>query len=152
MDELWRFVAGLTGFKNIGWELVQSKDRLPSLPLFLQIPVEKERQDDVSSFLVQCLYEAHKKVNPELVLERSNFVCTPRSVFNCYALGYCVAVSRLVGQSRRTNVRRAEALVCGLKSQGEVCGSIHTLRIDSGALDLLADVVPAINLTHLDRH
>ncbi len=152
MVEVWRFVAGLTGFRNIGWELVQSTWR-------------RTQKNCMSSFVVQCLYEAQEKVNPESVLERSKVEYLCLSVFDCFAIGYCVSVSRtcwkvIISYDYLGGLEQIEALVCGLKYQEEVCGSIDSLilqrscyrnyQVDGRVLDLLADVVPAIKLKHLN--
>ncbi len=169
MDVVWRFVAGLTGFGRIGWELIQSR--------------RGRGVDRVSSFLVQCLYEAQEKAVCESVLGRSEVKYNePSSVFDCFAIGYCIAVSRCTWKvqfgARSFGPESVEMLVCGLRSQEEVCGSIdsldlgnnpigregmahlkemprrllqqlshldvHGCKLDGTALDLLSEITPTI--------
>ena len=80
-DVVWRFVAGLTGFHGIGWEVVRSR---------------RGRHEDrrVKLFLIHCLYEAQENVDCDSVLEDSEVITNVRSAFDCYAIGYCVANSR----------------------------------------------------------
>ena len=82
-DVVWRFVAGLTGFHGIGWEVVQSRRGWYENRI-------------VKLFLIRCLYEAQETVDCDSVLEDSEFITHEigRSAFDCYAIGYCVANSR----------------------------------------------------------
>ncbi len=163
MDVVWRFVAGLTGFWEIGWELVQPRGL------------------DVTRFLLQCLYEAQEKTSCESVLGRSMVRYTPLSISDSFALGYCIAVSRcpwIVDMLFSPEPELLEMIILGLKSQNEFRGSILSLyaigpeamaqftkmpdqvlqqlaglfmhfnmsecELDDGALDLLAGVVPTM--------
>lgn len=50
MNVVWRFVAGLTSFEGIGWDVHVVEPR--GMDTFW----------DVSPFLIQCLYEAQEEV------------------------------------------------------------------------------------------
>ena len=175
MDMVWRFVGGLTGFKGIGWDSVQSRGG-------------RDEDGDVTPFLVHCLYEAQEEVGCESVLGRSKVIFSGSSSFDCFAVGYCIAVSKccwelgLVYSSLGAEL--VEMLVCGLKSKKEVQGSIKELdlslnpikqegvahlketphkvlrkmskldlnmcELDGAALDLLSDIIPIMtSLKHL---
>jgi len=62
LDDVWRFIAGITGFKGIGWELVMSKRGRES---------ESESfggRGGLSTFILQCLYEAQNQADFTAVL------------------------------------------------------------------------------------
>ena len=155
-------MAGLTGFKDIGWDVVQGRDE----------------EGRVTPFLVHCLYEAQEEVDCESVLGDSAVTVT-FTRFDCFAVGYCIAVGKcawdLVGDNG-LGAEMVEMLVCGLKSKEEVHGSIDKLillpcpikqegmahlkempqqvlrqmsvltlidcELDGAALNLLADIIP----------
>ena len=165
MDMVWRFVAGLTGFKDIGWDVFKSRRG-------------REDMGSVSPYLVHCLYEAQEKVDCESVLGGSEIIVTITR-FDCYAVGYCIAVSKcawdLMG-GIGLGTEMVEMLVCGLRSNEEVQGSIEELillpslikqegmahlkemprqvlrqmssltligcELDGAALNLLSDIIP----------
>ncbi len=60
MSLVWRFVVGLVGFEDIGWDKYT-----PWLGRLLcsTLPKEKEEDPTVTSFLAQCLYEAQEKID-----------------------------------------------------------------------------------------
>ncbi len=125
MDVVWRFVAGLTGFGAIGWELVLSRRGERTL-------------DRVTPFVVQCLYEAQEKADSENVLGRSTVEFSSTSVLDCFAVGYCIAVSRCTWKVgfglSHFGPELVEMLVYGLKSQEEVLGSIDFLKLKSNSI------------------
>ena len=160
-------MAGLTGFKGIGWDVVQSRRG-------------RDAFGKVAPFLVHCLYEAQEEVGCESVLGRSKVIFSGSSSFDCFAVGYCIAVSKccweLMFVDSGLGAELVEMLVCGLKSKKEVQGSIKELDIcgnpikqegvahlketphkvlrkmsklnlircelDGAALDLLSDIIP----------
>ena len=173
MDMVWRFVAGLTGFKGIGWDVVQSRRRTG---------------ENVTPFLAHCLYEAQEEVDCESVLGRSHVNFGSSSTgFDCFALGYCIAVSKccwVLNLVHAGGAELVEMLVCGLKSKEKVQGSIKELNmcgnpikwegvahlkkmphqvwqqmskldlawceLNRAALDLLSDIIPIMtSLKHL---
>ncbi len=128
MDVVWKFVAGLTGFSAIGWELVQSRRG-------------KDWSGGVTTFVVQCLYEAQEKADCESVLGRSKVECSASasySVFDCFAIGYCIAVSRCTWELgfryRCLGPELVEMLIYGLRSQEVVRGSIVRLDLSGNYL------------------
>ncbi len=174
MDAVWKFLAGLTGFRGVGWELVQSERG-------------REEHGSVTPFLLHCLYEAEKMVDVKSVLGESRVRCTsPNSLLECFVIGYCIATSRCTWEvdfgSSGLGAEVCEYLAYGLRSQDEVCGSIdrldlscnsigqegmahlrkfpdslfqqlshlevHQCRLDGSALGLLAETIPA--MTHLE--
>ena len=105
LDVMWRFMAGLTEFKNVGWKVVHKA---------IQIPLcETKRRLHYPPLLIQTLFEVHteqaikaacdaicedvKLINRYVVgeLEREwSFIDVhAMSLFDCYAVGYCVAAS-----------------------------------------------------------
>ena len=116
MEVVWRFVSGLTGFKAIGWDVVQTRRGKDGLRW-------------VTPFLVQCLYEAQEEC--ESVLGRSKVTFGGFSTgFDCFAVGYCIAVSKcweLMFGCGGLGAEMVEMLVCGMKSKEEVLGSIEEL-------------------------
>ena len=177
MEVVWRFVAGLTGFKEIGWDVVQSRGG-------------RDKYGHVAPFLVHCLYEAQEEVDCESVLGGSKVTFGgPGTGFDCFAVGYCIAVSKCCWQwSGHYNCLGAESvemLVSGMKSKVEVRGSIEALnlrdnpikregvahlkemphkvlqqiswvdlckcKLDRAALNLLSDIIPIMtSLKHLN--
>ena len=57
LDVMWRFVAGLTKFCEVGWDLVCSHD-IRTLECRMGKIEEGKDKDSVGLFLVWCLYEA----------------------------------------------------------------------------------------------
>ena len=124
MDVVWRFVAGLTGFRGIGWELVQSRR-------------ERDEYGDVTPFLARCCYEAQEEVAFDLVLGEGMVTFNWHSsmtVFDCFTVGYCVAASKCAWVLQLLwsglGAEMVEMLVCGLKSKAEVGGVIEILEWD----------------------
>ena len=150
LDVVWRFVAGLTGFNGIGWEVIQSKMR---------------RTWRMSPFFVCCLYEAQEKADCDSVLGESEVYFYCLTAFHCYAVSYCVANSNCMWKldmsenypfggkfvemlkhglcASKGSPRKEHANILSLDLQ--VCG------LNSNAFSLLADIIPLmINLQILD--
>ncbi len=94
----------------------------------------------MSPFLVQCLYEAQEKADCESALGRSKVDYTDHSssVFDCSAFGFSIAVSRCTWEEVRLGSymcgsslgpEMVEMLMCGLRFQEKVCGSIDSLDL-----------------------
>ena len=169
---IWKFVAGLTNFEGIGWEVEPRRGM--------------DRFWDVSPFLVQCLYEAQEEVPCELKVK---FVGRSATLFDCFAVGCCVATRKyswvvyLPGSG--LGAEMVKMLVCGLNSKEEVQSSVEELDLSGNhleeegiaylkemphrvlqqisklhlprcnlgrtALNLLAEIIPTMaNLKHLD--
>ena len=111
--EVWRFVAGLTGFKAIGWEEVKSKSSLEEL--------------------VSHLYEAQDVAACDSVLGEMDDAFIAKSLFDCYAAGWCIAANecrlKLVFNAMESEAEVCEAFSSGVKSQHEVCGSVARLDL-----------------------
>ena len=111
--EVWRFVAGLTGFRAIGWEEVMSKSSLEEL--------------------VSYLYEAQDVTAYDSVLGEIEDVFRPQSLFDCYAAGWCIAASecrlKLRFFSMGSGAEVCEAFSSGVKSRQEVRGSVAELHL-----------------------
>ena len=163
---VWRFVAGLTGFHGIGWEVVQPRRgyMYGSAMPFLQ----SERGDRVMPFLIQCLYEAQEKTDCDTVLGDSEvffYGIGSLTAFDCYAVGYCVTNSKCMWNlDMHGNVSLGGTLVELLKHG--LCSpskspprkeyanilslNIQICGLNSTAFDQLADIIPLmINLKAL---
>ncbi len=124
MDLVWMFVAGLTGFQEIGWELVHSQGG-------------KHEDGCVAPLRLQCLYEAQENANVGVVLVTPQVLnISPSSLFESYAAGYCIAKSSCTwkvdfsGSSiTGCGAEMLEMLLYGLRSQKAVRGSIDHLDL-----------------------
>ena len=109
--EVWRFVAGLTGFRDIGWEEVKFKS---------------SRQE-----LVSYLYESQDVVACDSVLGDEEYYFTAESLLDCYAVGWCIAAGecrlKLAFLSMQSGAELCEAFSRGVKSRREVRGSVAGL-------------------------
>ncbi len=135
MGVVWRFVVGLVGMEDIGWDKY-----MPWLGRLLcgTLPKEKEgeKEEDcrVTPFLVRCLYEAQEKVDWENLLETACVTFRkPRSPLDCFAVGYCVAASKWAWDLNCGRCflgpEMVEMLIHGLKSRREMNGSIRKLYL-----------------------
>ena len=110
-------------FKAIGWYIV------------VQAFEANQNTDEslspfIMSLLVGYLYEAQEEADCGSLLRGSVFSAT--TGVDCFALGWCVAVNRYAFKVRLLFVfvngaEMVEMLVCGLKSKGQVQGSIEEL-------------------------
>lgn len=123
MDVLWRFVAGLTSFRGIGWEVVQAKRG-------------QKKDGKVTPFLIQCLYEAQEEAANESVLGTGEVVfkgAGSMSPVDCFALGHCIAASKCVWELmldwNGMGAEMVEMLMYGMKSKKEVGGCIRKLDL-----------------------
>ena len=111
--EVWRFVAGLTGFKDIGWEEVKSRSSTKEL--------------------VSYLYEAQDVAACDSVLGEGEMVFTASSLSDCHAAGWCIAASecrlRLSFGFMGSGAEVCEAFASGVKSRNEVRGSVSRLQL-----------------------
>ena len=148
LDVLWRFMAGLTGFRDIGWELVGKCTFIYS-----------ENSSESSLFLVQLSFEVHceKKIKTACdtickkgphglpnnhILTRNKRPCEcfyigARTPFDCYAVGYCVAASGHVWSLLAGHIggnEIIEMLSCGLWSVGDVWGCFNMLGFSRNSL------------------
>ena len=123
LDVMWTFVAGLTGFKHVGWMLV---NRANSDILYNH------------QFIIRCLYEIQ---NPEEIQAACDhllhFKVHPITLLDCYIAGYCIAVSgcswgfNTVLYEAVMGDEAVEMLGNGLKSASEISGSICKFNLAS---------------------
>ncbi len=153
---VWRFVAGMTGFQDIGWDTYlqeikeqeeeeeEEEEEGEGEEDEEEEEVVKQKEDCsqiVTSFLAQCLYEAQEKVDCAVILGRSEIEfsgsesCSP---FECFVVGYCVAASRCEWRVDLScsglGAEMVEMLGCGLKSREELCGSIGKLNLSDNLI------------------
>ena len=153
-DVVWRFVAGLTGFHGIGWEVVQSRRG------YVQVYT--------TPFLIRCLYEAQEKTDCDTVLGDSE-VCfygtDSLTAFDCYAVGYCVTNSKRMWKlymfsNESLGGTLVEMLKHGLCSPSKsppqkehaniLSLNVRNCGLNSTAFNQLADIIPLmINLKAL---
>ena len=164
---VWRFVAGLTGFHGIGWEVVQSRTRYmygSAMP-FLQ----SKLGDRVMPFLIRCLYEAQEKTDCDTVLGDSEVLfygIDSLTAFDCYAVGYCVTNSKCMWKldmdsNESLGGTLVEMLKHGLCSPSKspprkeytniLSLNVQNCGLISTAFNQLADIIPLmINLKELN--
>ena len=158
LDILWRFMAGLTEFKDIGWELINEATQaiISKFPMDMQYSIMSRRP----LLLVHCLLEVQSEQiirtacdtmmkehldahstdinNQFALLNTSGFevvdACTP---FDCYAVGYCVAASGHKWNLYLNNVggnEVIEMLGYGLQSVGDVCRHFNKFSVENSFL------------------
>ena len=133
---MWRFVSGLTGWENIGWNLVA-----------------KPGAKVVSSFFVHCVFEACAKhenmeIACHMVQESLNCYLTcqephqilcfrPQMAYDCYVVGFCIATGAYSWNLDLISLEGdeiIEMLGCGLMFAGSVRGSICKLNLAHSGL------------------
>ena len=128
LNIMWMFVAGLTGFKNIGWKLVHKANNAGSAYSDLM-------------FIIYCLYELQKKEDIKAICDNLFHKQTPKIIvytpLDCYLAGYCIAASGIswycgsVGDGDEA----IEMLSLGFRSvtdstaESEIYGSIDSLNL-----------------------
>ena len=142
LDVLWRFMAGLTGFKDIGWKLVhkaiQSKlfrrhHNLLLVHCLLEIQ-EEQMIKTACDIIIKERETTQIRIQPG---QSDTFVAHANTPFDCYAVGYCVAMS---GYEWSLNLKHAggneiiEMLGCGIRSIGDVCGYFGSLNLAENSL------------------
>ena len=173
LNVMLRFIAGLTEFKNVGWDLAY-KAMLKNVQGDLAIlKTHKKSEIAFAPLFVQCLLEVQSEqkireacgttanCSPNLVLESDRlpvFSISPRTPFDCYAVGRCVAASGckwIVYGSNIGVVEAVESLGCGLQSVGEVHGCICKLYLSENDLSHQAmaslSVVPLKILSQINH-
>ena len=90
MNVVWRFVAGLTKMENIGWDEVKRLGMLQENNSYYGYKVEDDVAS-VSSFFIQCVYEAQDFQSCERVFGQHQLELLSISHFDFFALGYCVS-------------------------------------------------------------
>ena len=116
---VWRFLSGMTQLKA---------------PLCREVLAEVVKDGTLSPTVLQCLYEAHKHVPCEQLLQTSNLTF-PQAQYgeevtplDCYRLGCCLAHSSCnVCLQLRLNSTMLHHLLIGLQSSDSMTSSVHTL-------------------------
>ena len=157
LDVLWRFMAGLTGFKDVGWELVSTATQVPIMfhnlhrPLLVQILLEIQNEEEIKTacdtiikeYQTRCKYLHDKKVivdfehDSEKIPQNDILWTNTRTPFDCYAVGYCVSASRHQWSFNCSNIGGNEILEMlgyGLRSAGDVCGYFGKLKLTRNSL------------------
>ena len=144
LDVLWRFMAGLTGFSGIGWKLVckattSFTGKLPistsieCYSLFYRCLMEVQKEEMIRSVFHDILHPTQMRLNNQV-----HYLCAESdTLFDCYALGYCVAISGRIWNIDIAFSGGDEAvkmLGCGLRSAVEVRGSFHNLCLAGNSL------------------
>ena len=85
-SHVWRFLAGLTSFKDIGWDVFADT---------MQVSRCGSDMKMCSSLLANCLYEAQDPSICSEVYYSSHVVYSPMSAtqYDYYTLGYCISNS-----------------------------------------------------------
>ena len=105
MDVVWRFVAGLTKMRNIGWsevmrvkeeEWLEPTKQMWGVGIKLIETVIVDNLVTVGPFIIQCLYEAQDMQSFESVFGQHIVQFNPNHrdllILNLFALGYCISV------------------------------------------------------------
>ena len=162
LDVMWRFVAGLNGFKNIGWKLVCDVSNWS----------RDTKHRTYTPFIIRCLFEVQNV--KEIQTACDSILVSPqqcpefylRNHLDCYAAGYCVAVG---GHKWKLNTvftkgdEVLEMLCCGLKSAiGTISGSIFYLNLAGNSLTVAAmsylrelqfmEILPQIRFLNLNSN
>ena len=151
LDVLWRFMAGLTGFKDVGWELVSNAMyeafRGGKHVLFIHCLLELQSEE-----MIKSACDAIIKGESDEMARRRQFIAYPIelgiepreptfsvtnlcSPFDCYALGYCVAASGYKWDFNLDHIggnEVTEMLGCGLRNN--VCGHFSNLNLGKNSL------------------
>ena len=152
LDVLWRFMAGLTEFKHIGWKLINQATELFIKPhcmhqqlLFVHCLLEIQCTEIIKTVCDTIMkeYYATKDSRAAHIINyaekaSSGFNVTNASTpFDCYALGYCVAASGhewsldLEGIGGNEII---EMLGCGVRAVQDVCGHFSILHLAKNSL------------------
>ena len=135
MDVVWRFVAGLTKMKNIGWEGFK-RVKWESIMGDLYEYKMDEVNDvvEVGPFLLACLYETQdiqicKRVFGQHRVKYDSFLHSTN--YGLYALGYCISVYSNTWNVTALRIPREglEMLGHGMKSVDYGGGSIEELDL-----------------------
>ena len=119
-----RFIAGLTQFKDISWEIILSHTGVHK---------DEEGISNCNSVVLNCLYEAHDpafcaQVYPSGKVNYSPISATP---FDLYALGYCIANSPCSWKICAIVAEGIAHIASGLKFQASVRGQIGFIKVSS---------------------
>ena len=140
MNVVWRFVAGLTKLKNIGWEEVKCKLEGKDNIEVVEYKVENDMMY-VGPFLLQCVYEAQDVQSCESVFGnfKVNFLSLSSilSNYDSYALGYSISLCSNIWNVKMYNTTKEsiELLGHGMKFVDYGGGTIDMLILfNSGGI------------------
>ena len=125
LNTMWIFVAGLTHFKGIGWEVVKQAfagGNFLSMS-FLRLMYEIQKKETIQAVLGSKTIDIDESyIDP---------FSTVHTRLDYYALGYCIINSKCSWKLflRPQNHEQLEMLFLGVKSQSPVFSSIHTLKL-----------------------
>ena len=116
---VWRFLSGMTQLKA---------------PFCMEVLAEVVEESTLSPTVLRCLYEVHKQVQCEQLLQSSSLTF-PQAQYgeevtslDCYRVGCCLAHSSCnLCLQLRLNSDMLQHLQLGLRSSGNTSSSIHTL-------------------------
>ena len=153
LDVLWRFLAGLTGFKGIGWKLVhratlQNRSYNVYHPLLVRCLLEIQNEQIIKIACDRNVIKQHLALKDDVYYpghlgqpHTRLIMSTVRTPFDCYAVGYCVAASGCEWSTSLVNIggnETVEMLGRGLHSVGEVSGHLRVLGVVRNSLTLEA--------------
>ena len=123
-DVVLRFIAGLTQFKDIGWEIILSHTGVHK---------DEEGISNCTSVVLNCLYEAHDPAFCAQVYTSGKVNYSPISAtpFDLYALGYCIANSPCSWKICAIAAEGIAHIASALKFQASVCGQIGFIKVSS---------------------
>ena len=149
LDVMWRFMAGLTGFRDIGWELVHeaihnplssSQSHVHHPPLLIQSLFEVHDVQELKS-ICDIIVKNVELINMVLLRKRNNlsFIdVNAQSLFDCYAVGYCIAASKhewTVNLSAIGGDEVVKMFACGLQCVGDILGGyFRVLNLSNNSL------------------
>ncbi len=129
LNQVWQFLAGITGMRGSLWELV--KTELVKTELWAN-------NSSLSTLLLRCLHEAQERLPCESVLGSRKIVfpqahygeeILPRDIF---ALGWCLVHSRCTLSLRlRLDTEQLRMLSLGLRASSTSSGNSRASIIDT---------------------
>lgn len=147
MNDVWRFVSGLSGLTPTIVEVVKSSvNDVHHLPFIVSLLYEQQEENVVKSVFGKEII-AYSLSYPE---------DSQDLMYQCYCLGYCIAASNcdwnLKFSSCNLKSDDLKALLCGLNSLPTISGSINSLQLDGNSLDydklLVLSQLPTSTILH----
>ena len=128
LDVMWKFVAGLTGFKDVGWRLVYKA-------------INTRNEFHANQFIIHCLYEVQNEKEIKAACDHLFHEKIPKvtvtTLLHSYLAGYCIAVSGCSWNFDTSSILEEdviEMLGHGLKLASDICGSISSLNLAASEL------------------
>lgn len=144
LDVVWRFYAGMTGFKKIGWEVAKSSYAC-NVTLRDSVLQISEGSTHMSLIMLRCLFEAQSKGCMRALASEEVIFSTGNSEsfhpFDFFALGYCIAHSnrcswKVVIQDLNLQGDLVEMFTSGILSNKELSSFVDTLSFKMTLLGL----------------